>query len=102
MSDVAFDLKKPEIILIITTKTDDAIEVVSSDVQSVEDLILLKKEVKLPKAVSAPPQPPSPPPRARAPPPESRVPEPMIICPNCGARSPSRAKFCPKCGNKMK
>lgn len=99
VSDVAFDFKKPEIVLRIRTRTDETVEVSSSDIQSVEDLILLKKEIKLPKT-EARVAPSSIPP----PPPETRTPEPVptIICPNCGAKAPSRAKFCPKCGNKLK
>lgn len=101
VSDVVFDFKKPEIVLRIRTRADETVEVTSSDIQSVKDLILLKREVKLPKAkaevaVARPSVPP--------PPPETSAPEPVptIICPNCGAKAPSRAKFCPKCGNKLK
>jgi|YelNatPaOPRAMG01_1025707.scaffolds.fasta_scaffold11231_8 sporulation protein YlmC with PRC-barrel domain len=99
VSDLAFDFKKPEIILRIKTKTKEGLEVSSTDILSVEDLILLKKEVKLPK-VEAEIAPPS----TIPPPPEARIPEPVptIICPSCGARAPSRAKYCPKCGNKLR
>ncbi|MBS7644947.1 MAG: PRC-barrel domain-containing protein [Candidatus Bathyarchaeia archaeon] len=100
VGDLAFDFKKPEIILRVKTKTREEVEIPSSDVLSVEDLILLKKEVKLPR-VEAEMAPPS---TIQLRPPEARVPEPVptIICPNCGARAPSRAKYCPKCGNKLK
>ncbi|MGC8849683.1 MAG: zinc-ribbon domain-containing protein [Candidatus Bathyarchaeia archaeon] len=100
VTDLAFDFKKPEIILRVKTKTRGEMEVPSSDILSVEDLILLKKEVKLPKVEAEIAPPPTLPPR----PPEARIPEPVptIICPSCGAKAPSRAKYCPKCGNKLK
>ncbi|MEM2122601.1 MAG: PRC-barrel domain-containing protein [Candidatus Bathyarchaeia archaeon] len=100
VSDLAFDFKKPEIILRVKTKTKEGVEISSSDILSVEDLILLKKEVKLPKVeAEAAPSGVIPPP-----PPEARIPEPVptIICPNCGGRAPSHAKYCPKCGNKLR
>ena len=47
VSDVAFNLKKTEIIIKVTTKANEIMNITSSDIQSAEDLILLNKEIQL-------------------------------------------------------
>jgi sporulation protein YlmC with PRC-barrel domain len=118
VNDVAFNLQKPDIILKVMMKNNEITEIVSSDIQSAKDIILLKKEVKVPKesklSHTTPPLPPQAPvspkteasvtprsPKAVAPS-KPKVPSSTIICQNCGAKAPSRAKFCPKCGENLR
>jgi sporulation protein YlmC with PRC-barrel domain len=118
VNDVAFNLQKPDIILKVMMKNNEITEIVSSDIQSAKDIILLKKEVKVLKeskpSHTTPPLPPQAPvspkteasltprsPKAVAPS-KPKVPSSTIICQNCGAKAPSRAKFCPKCGQNLR
>jgi len=54
------------------------------DVLTVEDVVLLKKELDL----ETPAVPPATAPTIQT----------AMICPKCGASAPGHAKFCPKCG----
>lgn len=77
---------------LVELKNGDEVGIPWSDVQSVEDFVLLKKvEKKLVKVSKAAPK------VSKAPP----VPPPMIICSSCGAKAPRKAKFCPRCGKTM-
>jgi sporulation protein YlmC with PRC-barrel domain len=88
VKDVSVDFRNKALAFHITTKARTEIDVPWDDVLSVEDVVLLKKEVD----VAEPPTPSTPPPTVQA----------TLICPNCGASAPSHAKFCPKCGTGLR
>jgi sporulation protein YlmC with PRC-barrel domain len=88
VKDVSVDFRNRSLAFRIATKTRTEIDVSWDDVLSVEDVVLLKKEVDL--AVAAVPSP--------APPTIQAV----LICPSCGTSAPGHAKFCPKCGAALK
>jgi len=86
VKDLAISIGDKEILLIVGTKTSGDIEVPWSDVGSIEDVILLSKPAE---GLSGPPAPSPPPPTT-------------IKCNSCGATLPAHAKFCAKCGSRMK
>jgi ribosomal protein L40E len=75
----------------VATKDAGEIDFSWADVQSVEDVVLLKKQVDL----SAPKE------TTQATSGIQAV-QTLVICPSCGASSPARAKFCSKCGSELK
>jgi sporulation protein YlmC with PRC-barrel domain len=87
VKDLGVNVVEKEFNLIVTTKTRSEVQVTWEDIQSVLDVVLLRKEIELPKTTE-PGVPPPPP--------------PMNNCPNCGTSVIPTAKFCPKCGNKLK
>jgi len=87
VKDITVDFKNKAIAFRVTTKARTEIDLTWDDVLSVEDVVLLKKEVDLGVAAAA-----MPPPSVQA----------VMICPNCGASAPGHAKFCPKCGATLK
>lgn len=72
----------------IETKTGDLIEIPFSDISSVMDFVLLKETVKI---ISK-----------RKNQSKKDVSKKIIVCNKCGIKAPGIAKFCPKCGNKIK
>lgn len=84
VKDVSVDFRKKALAFRITTKARTEMDVAWDDVLSVEDVVLLKKEVDL--SVPATPSKPLP------------VVQTALICSSCGASAPGHAKFCPKCG----
>lgn len=103
LKDLKVTVGGEEVEAVVELKTGGLVSIPWSDIQSVEDFVLVKKPVKVkevekrevekPEAqevkVEAPPPPPPPLP-------------PTLICPNCGAKAPGHAKFCPKCGKKLR
>ena len=87
VKDVGVNIVEKKFNLIVTTKTRSEIQISWDDIQSVLDVVLLRKEIEVPKAAEAVATPPPP---------------PMNICPNCGTSVVPAAKFCPKCGSKLK
>ena len=92
VKDVAVDFLNKEVSLKVTTKNKAEMDFGWDDVQSVEDVVLLKRQVDLsatrPVEVHA-----------------STNTQPVqtsIICPSCGASAPARAKYCSKCGSNLK
>ena len=93
VKDVSVDFQNKTLAFRVNTKARTEMDVGSDDVLSVEDVVLLKKEVDLPAQTPQPPPPAAPPtPAVQA----------MIICPNCGTSAPAHAKFCPKCGASLR
>ena len=92
VKDVAIDFLKKEVSLRVTTKNKAEMDFGWDDVQSVEDVVLLKRQIDLPTArpievdTSTNAQPV----------------QTLMICPSCGASAPSRAKYCSKCGSDLK
>jgi sporulation protein YlmC with PRC-barrel domain len=91
VKDLGVNIVEKKFNLIVTTKARSEIQISWDDIQSVLDVVLLRKEIELPKAAEPAAAPPPPPPLA-----------PMKICTNCGTSVLPAAKFCPKCGNKFK
>jgi sporulation protein YlmC with PRC-barrel domain len=71
----------------IVTKTGDLIEIPFSDISSVMDFVLLKETDKIIRRKSQSKKDGS---------------KKIIVCNKCGIKAPGIAKFCPKCGNKIK
>ena len=84
VKDVSVDFRNKNVAFHVTTKSRSEMDVPWDDVLSVEDVVLLKKEIDLGTATVTTP----PPPTVQA----------VAICPNCGTSAPGFAKFCPKCG----
>jgi sporulation protein YlmC with PRC-barrel domain len=84
VKDVSVDFRNKALAFRITTKARAEMDVSWDDVLSVEDVVLLKKELDLTVATVAP----------------ATLPtiQTAMICPKCGASAPGHAKFCPRCG----
>ena len=89
VKDVSVDFRNKELAFRVTTKTRTEMDIPWDDVLSVEDVVLLKKEVEVSTA----------PPTATPSPPTVQA---MMICPSCGTSAPGHAKFCPKCAAALK
>jgi len=92
VKDVSLDFENKDISLKVATKNMGEMDFGWEDVQSVEDVVLLKKPVDVT---------PSRPENKPSSPVEQAV-QALLICPSCGASSPARAKFCSKCGADLK
>jgi sporulation protein YlmC with PRC-barrel domain len=88
VKDLGVNIVEKKFNLIVTTRARSDIQISWEDIQSVLDVVLLRKEIEMPKSVEPVSIPPPPP--------------PMNICPNCGTSVVPAAKFCPKCGSKLK
>ncbi len=86
VKDLGVNIVEKKFNLIVTTRARSEIQISWEDIQSVLDVVLLRKEIELPKTAEP----------ALPPPP------PMNNCPNCGTSVPLTGKFCPKCGTKLK
>ena len=92
VKDISVDFEAKNVSFRITAKNNSELDFTWDDVQSVEDVVLLKKEVDLPSPSADHPSSTTTPPTV----------QPLIICPNCGASTPAHAKFCSKCGTNLK
>ena len=92
VKDVSIDFGNKDISLNVATKDKDEMDFTWEDLQSVEDVVLLKKQINVP-ASPAENKPDSP---------GEQTSQAVLICPSCGASSPARAKFCSKCGADLK
>jgi sporulation protein YlmC with PRC-barrel domain len=93
VKDISVDFQNKSLAFRVSTKARTEIDVDWDDVLSVEDVVLLKKEVDL--STQAPP------PTTPGPPAGPAV-QAMLICPTCGGTAPGHAKFCPKCGASLR
>ena len=90
VKDVSVNFQERGLAFLVTAKNHTELEVPWEDVTTVEDVVLLKKEIKRSsedegtESVS--------PPTVQA----------MLICPGCGTSAPGHAKFCPKCGHSLR
>ena len=89
VKDVLVNFQDKDIAFLVTCKNMTELNVLWEDVASVEDVVLLKKEIQLPEekdvqVVSIP------------------IVQAMLICPGCGTSAPGHAKFCPKCGHSLR
>jgi len=90
VKDVGVNVVEKKINLIVTTRAGSDIQIPWDDIQSVVDVVLLRKEIELPRMPEVT--------RAPVPPP----PPPPTNCRNCGTPVIATARFCPKCGTKLK
>ena len=81
VKDVSVDFRNKELAFRVTTKTRTEMDIPWDDVLSVEDVVLLKKEVEVSTT----------PPTAT---PSLPTVQAMLICPSCGTSAPGHAKFC--------
>jgi sporulation protein YlmC with PRC-barrel domain len=88
VKDLGVNIVEKKFNLIVTTRARSEIQISWEDIQSVLDVVLLRKEIEVPKTAEPVPTPPPPP--------------PMNNCPSCGTSVIPTAKFCPKCGSKLK
>jgi sporulation protein YlmC with PRC-barrel domain len=86
--DLGINVVEKKFNLIVTTRMRTDLQVSWEDIQSVVDVVLLRKEIELPKVAEAVPTPLPPPPTS--------------ACPNCGTSVIPTARFCPKCGSKLR
>jgi len=93
VKDISLDFETKDISLKVTTKNKGEMEFGWEDIQSVEDVVLLKKQVEIPA---------SPVGDNRQGSSGEQILQALLICPSCGASSPARAKFCSKCGADLK
>lgn len=84
VQDVAIDVRNQQIALVVATKAKGELEVSWTGIQSIEDVVLLNKEVPLSEYEGQP-----------------SVKAETISCSNCGAQLPAHARFCAKCGSKV-
>jgi sporulation protein YlmC with PRC-barrel domain len=94
VKDVSVDFKNKALAFRVTTRKHSELDMTWEDVQSVEDVVLLKKEVDLTSI-----------PDAHSSTPNNEPPitiQAVMICPSCGASAPGNAKFCPKCGTTLR
>jgi len=89
VKDVSVNFQERNVAFLITTKNRAELDVPWEDVMSVEDVVLLKKIVELPEGETA---------KSISPP----TVQAMLTCPSCGASAPGHAKFCPKCGHRLR
>ena len=92
VKDVSVNFKEKSLAFLVTTRNRTELDVPWDDVMSVEDVLLLKKEIELPGTSDDKGT-------------ESVNPltvQALLICPSCGASAPGHAKFCPKCGHNLR
>jgi sporulation protein YlmC with PRC-barrel domain len=92
VKDISVDFANKGISIRVATKNSGEIDFGWDDVQSVEDGVLLKKEVDIPSLLEETE------PRSAS----TRTVQAHIICPNRGASEVARAKFCSKCGSALR
>jgi sporulation protein YlmC with PRC-barrel domain len=91
VKDVGVDTNEKQMVLFVTTKAMTDVELTWSSIQSIEDVVLLNKQVETPPAP------------AQAQPVSTPSAAPLThVCPNCKFNAPVHAKFCPKCGSSIK
>ncbi len=90
VKDILVDFANREISIRVSTKNKGDMDFGWDDVQSVEDVVLLKKEVDISSQEET-----------EADATKARTVKAALICPNCGASMPARAKFCSKCGSDL-
>ena len=94
VKDISVDFQNRSLAFRVTTKNRSELDMSWDDVQSIEDVVLLKTEVDASMI-----------PDAQAGPPTSDSPvtvQAILICSSCGTSAPGHAKFCPKCGTALR
>lgn len=94
VKDVSVDFQSKALAFRVSTKSHSELDMSWDDVQSVEDVVLLKKEVDLTSMPEAQP--------AALTSGSQVTIQATLICSNCGSSAPGHAKFCPKCGTTLR
>jgi sporulation protein YlmC with PRC-barrel domain len=94
VKDISIDFTNKAISLKVSTKSKGEMDFGWDDLQSVEDVVLLKRQVDL-SSISKGTE-------GNASEMGLRGVQTSMICPNCGSSAPARAKFCSKCGADLK
>ncbi len=93
VKDVSVDFQNRDLAFRVGTKAGSELDFAWDDILSVQDVVLLKREVELASvAGDATPSHSAPAPTVQA----------LVICSSCGTSAPSHAKFCSKCGVSLK
>lgn len=90
VKDVSVNFQERSLAFLVTAKNQTELDIPWDDVLSLEDVVLLKREVELPSEAEN---------AKSVPPPTVQA---TLTCPSCGASAPGRAKFCPKCGHSLR
>jgi len=90
--DIGIDVKQKEMALIVVAGDQSRHEVPWTEITSIEDVVLLSKEIEM----ATPPPSPAPPVARSSTPAVGHV-----VCPSCRATLPAQAKFCAKCGSRV-
>jgi len=93
VKDVSVDFQNRDLAFRVGTKAGAELDFAWDDVTSVQDVVLLKKEVDLTTMT------PQPTPSSSTSTPSVQA---LVICSSCGASAPGHAKFCPKCGASLR
>jgi len=91
VKDISVDFANMEVSIRVSTKNETEMDFGWDEVQSVEDVVLLKKEVDLSSLEEK-----------ESDSTKARSVDAVLICPNCGASVPTHAKFCSKCGSDLR
>jgi sporulation protein YlmC with PRC-barrel domain len=92
VKDVSVNFHDRTMAFLVTAKNFTELDISWDDIMSVEDVVLLKKEIELPKISESEEKKGGSTPVIQA----------MLICSECGTSAPAHAKFCPKCGHALK
>ena len=91
VKDISVNFANKDISIRVSTKNKGEMDFGWDDMQSVEDVVLLKKEVDLSSLEET-----------ETDSDKARTVQAVLICPACGASVPARAKFCSRCGSDLK
>lgn len=108
VKDFSFDMVSKNITLIVATPSGEDKTIDGNDITTVGDVILLGKQAATPipaTSIISPAPKPQPTPQPAPQP----IPQPITqpantpgLCSNCGYQNDATAKFCIKCGTKLK
>jgi sporulation protein YlmC with PRC-barrel domain len=90
VKDIALNFTSREVSFRVTTSNKTEMDFSLDDIQSVQDVVLLKKSVDLPQTE----------PQENLS--DGSSSQALVICPSCGTSVIPRAKFCSKCGSDLK
>lgn len=93
VKDISVDFQNRDLAFRVDTKAGTELDFAWDDIVSVQDVVLLKKDVDLAIATA---------PLTSSTPKGAPSVQAHVICSNCGAPSPGQAKFCPKCGTSLR
>jgi len=79
VSDVAFENQTKELRLMVETREKSTISIPWSDIQAVEDVVLLSKPIELPRGRPG-----------------------EVRCPTCKTKVPENSRFCSVCGARIR